>query len=385
MTDLILTGKTEIATLVNEFHNDWKGSQMKKTPLFMVFILSIAMLLGSAIMALAGQAPETSLNDNVTIEYKLAKNIQSDTAKAGQIYSTSNDFTVALTHTSDGEIYGYIPGTPLSFLIQSGWHIYSRSVANGESNGQHMTKISYYIGKKTVLVQAGQSSFYIKGFITSTGVLTSLTADEKKLLKDTMEHNGNIELGEHVDFFLSSLNALSSWPGNMLVFIWNDDDKVMSAVGNDRLATMPRKDFNARNTDAMTVAPLERQSIQHMAPPVLDLTATDVRESGSSQTVTNICYARNHLYIGRYFECDDYFCIDRTYHNYRHLVGGYKCFGRCGVGCSGLPNARKYTRDCFNHDSCVQKLGTDAMSCEIMFTFCVDDVLKGRNCPPLKP
>jgi len=205
----------------------------------------------------------------------------------------------------------------------------------------------------------------------------------KKLLKDALELNGDVKLGDHAALFLSSLNALSDWPKNMLVFIWNDDDKAMSAVSNDRLATMSREDFNARKTDAITVASLDRKAIGHLTPPVLDLTATGVIESESAQSVKNICYARGHKYTGRYFECEDFFCIDTTSYRYIHLVGGSKCFGRCGAGCSGVPKARKYTRDCFNHDSCVTKLGSTAESCDIMFTYCVDDVLNGRNCPKI--
>ncbi len=244
-----------------------------------------------------------------------------------------------------------------------------------------MTKIEFYLGEKTLLVQAGQGELYIKGFMTGTGVLTSLTTGEKRLLKDALEHSGNVKLGEHADLFLSSLNVLSSWPENMLVFIWHDDDKAMSAVGNDKLATMPRKDFNARNTDAVTLVPLDRQAIEDLTPPVLDMTATDVRELQSTQSVASMCSAIGQKRTARYFECDDSFCIGKTYHWYGHLVGGTNCFGRCGEGCSGIPYGRKYTWDCFNHDACVKNLGSTALSCDIMFTFCADDAINARNCP----
>jgi hypothetical protein len=96
-----------------------------------------------------------------------------------------------------------------------------------------------------------------------------LTTGEKRLLKAALEQNGQVKLGRHADLFLSSLNTLSSWPKNMLVLIWQDDDQVMSAVSNDRLSTIPRRDFNARNTDAVTLVPLDRQAIEDLTPPCL--------------------------------------------------------------------------------------------------------------------
>ena len=301
--------------------------------------------------------------------------------KEVQIDTNNEDRDVITTQISENEIYGYLPGKNLSFLIQSGWHVYAGPTANGEIYGKRMTKIEFYLGEKTLLVQAGRGELYIKGFTAGTGVLTPLTASEKRLLKDALEHSGKVKLGEHADLFLSSLDALSSWPKNMLVFIWQDEDKAMSAVGDDRLATMPRKDFNARNTDTVMLVPLDRQAIEDLTPPALDMTATDVRELAGVQSVTSICFALGHKYTGRYFKCNDYFCIGRTYYRYVHLVGGANCFGRCGAGCSGVPHGRKYTRDCFNHDSCVKNLGSTAPSCDIMFTFCVDDALKAPNCP----
>lgn len=300
---------------------------------------------------------------------------------ASPAHTSNSSPNVIISQISENEIYGHVQKENLRFLIQSGWDVHAGPSANGEIYGKRMTKIELYLGEKTILVQYGRSELYIKGFVTDTGAITPLTTGEKKLLKDALEDNGNVRLGEHTDLFLSSLNTLSSWPENMLVFVWHDRDKVMSAVGNDRLATMPREDFNARNMDAVTLAPLDRQAIENLTPPVLDMTANDVRESESVQSVTSICYAIGLKYAGRYFECNDFLCIDRINHRYVHLVGGASCFGRCGAGCTGLPKGRRYTRDCFNHDSCVKKLGLTAVSCDIMFTFCADDAINGPVCP----
>ena len=300
-------------------------------------------------------------------------------------YASNGDGDVVTTQISPNEVYGFLPKENLSFLIQSGWDIYPRPTINRETSGKRMTKIELYLGEKTLLVQAGLGDLYIKGFTTRTGALTTLTTGEKRILKEALETHGELELGEHTDLFLSSLNVLSSWPKNMLVFVWHDDDKAMSVVGNDRLATMPRKDFNARNTDAVKLVRLDRQAIENLTPPVLDMTATDVRELVSVQSVTNICFALRQRYTGRYFECDDFLCIGRTNHRYTHLVGGGNCFGRCGEGCTGVPQGRRYTRDCFNHDACVQKLGTFALSCDIMFTLCADDAINGLRCPRVRP
>jgi hypothetical protein len=288
---------------------------------------------------------------------------------------------VIATHISANEIYGYLPRENLSFFIQSGWDVYPGPTANGEIYGKRMTKIEFYLGEKTLLVQAGRGDLYIKGFTTRTGALTPLTAREKGLLKAALEHNSKIKLGEHADIFLSSLNTLSSWPSNMLVFMWHDEDTAMSVVGNDRLATMPRKDFDARNTDAVLLVPLDRQAIEGLTPPVLDMTATDVSEPERALAVRSICFALGHKFRGRYFRCDDILCTDRTYLPYIHFVGGASCFGRCGRGCTGSPQGRRYTRDCFNHDSCVKNLGLTALSCDIMFTFCADDAINAPRCP----
>jgi len=357
---------------------------MKKALFPVLLFLSMALILGSALTTFAGRTAGVAIDDATIatkVKYELAEDVTSSTLDTVQVDTNNVDRDVIATQISVNEIYGYLPSENLSFLIQSGWDVYAGPTANGEIYGKRMTKIEFYLGEKTLLVQAGRGELYIKGFTTSTGALTSLTTGEKKLLKDVLEHNGNVELGEPADLFLSSLNALSSWPKDMLVFIWHDDEKALSAVGNDRLATMSRKDFNARNTDAVTLVPLDRQAIEDLTPPVLDMTATDVRELVSFQSVTSICFAIGHKYTGRYFECDDFFCSGRTYHRYVHFVGGGSCFGRCGTGCWGIPHARKYTRDCFNHDSCVKNLGSSALSCGIMFNFCVDDSIRAPICP----
>jgi hypothetical protein len=298
-----------------------------------------------------------------------------------------------LAHTSDGardmvitpvsanEAYGYLPGAKLAFLIQSGWEIAAGPSVNGETYGKRMTKIEFYLGEKTLFVQAGPGELYIKGFSTATGALTELTTGDKSILKEALENNGNAKLGEHTDLFLSSLEVLSSWPPDMLVFLWHDAEKAMSAVGSERLATMSRNDFDARNTDAAKVVRLDRQTVENLNPPALDMTATDVRQLESTQSVTSLCWAIGRKLTGRYFKCDNILCSDRTKHRYVHIVGGPRCFGRCGSGCSAVPHGRKYTRDCFNHDSCVKKLGAAAESCGIMFTLCADDAINAPNCP----
>jgi hypothetical protein len=95
-----------------------------------------------------------------------------------------------------------------------------------------MTKIEFYLGAKTLLVQSGRGELYIKGFIASTGVITPLTTREKRLLKDALEHNGNVKLGEHTDLFLSSLTPFPRAERHV-GFIWHM--MRASAVGNDRL------------------------------------------------------------------------------------------------------------------------------------------------------
>jgi hypothetical protein len=302
-------------------------------------------------------------------------------AIATLVYCSDRDSEATITPVSANQVYGYLPGEKLTFQIQSGWDVHAGPTENGEAYGKRMTRIEFYLGKKTLLVQAGGGELYIKGFDTSTGALTKLTTGEQNILRNALENHGNVNLGEHADLFLNSLDALSSWPKNMLVFVWHDAEKAMSAVGDDRLAAMPRKAFNARNTDAVKVVLLDRQAIENLPPPVLDMTATDVRQTESVLSVTSICFALGHKYTGHYFECDDFLCIGRTKHRYAHYVGGPNCFGRCGAGCSDFPHGRKYTRDCFNHDACVKNLGSSAESCDIMFTFCVDDTITAPKCP----
>ncbi len=296
-------------------------------------------------------------------------------------YGLDQDGAALISPISANEIYGYLPGQELSFLVESGWVISPRASANGETYGKRMTKIEFYLGEKTLQVQVGGGELYVKGFHTNTGVLTKLTAHEKRLLREAYENSANVNLGEQTEVFLNTLDALSSWPRNMLVFVWHDDAKAISAVGDDRLATTTSSDFNARNTDAAKVSLLDRAALESLTPPALNMTATDVRESESVQSVTSICFAIGTKYTGRYFECDDFLCLDRTNHRYSHYVGGPSCFGRCGAACSGIPHGRKYTRDCFNHDACVKNLGSTAESCDIMFTFCFDDVIRAPNCP----
>jgi|GEM_PF-2489594 len=298
--------------------------------------------------------------------------------------ASDGDLAIVLTQISENEAVGVLPGENLSFQIQAGWKIMERGPArlDAELLGKRMTRIEFYLGNKTLLVQAGRDELYIKGFIAGSGALTGLTAGEKRLLKDALENNGKIDLGENTETFLHALNILSSWPDNMLVFIWHDSDEAMSAVGGEKLAVMPRKDFNARNTDAVKLVPLDRPAVERMGPPALNMTATDVREIAVVQGWTNICRRIGHSYTGRYFKCIDDFglCLERRYFNYTHVVGGRRCFGRCGVRCTGVPEVKIYTRDCFNHDACVTRLDYTAFSCDIMFTFCADDVMNAPRC-----
>jgi hypothetical protein len=69
---------------------------------------------------------------------------------------------VLVTQVSANEMYGYLPKEKLSFLIQSGWDIYAGPTENGETYGKRMTKIEFYLGEKSLLVQAGRQ-LYIKG------------------------------------------------------------------------------------------------------------------------------------------------------------------------------------------------------------------------------
>jgi hypothetical protein len=291
--------------------------------------------------------------------------------------------SLVVAQMSENEALGYLPGENLVFQIQSGWKIISGPTKFlAETLGKRMTKIEFYLGEKTLLVQAARDELYIKGFITGTGRLTGLTERERTILKDALENNANVELGDNTDLFLNSLNVLSSWPENMLVFLWHDSDSAMSAVGHNRLATMPRKDFTARNTEAFKLVPLDRPAVEKMQPPTLNMTATNVREIAALQSWTSICSRIGHSYTGRYFKCNDFLglCLTRRYFSYTHLVGGRSCFGRCGGGCTGVPRVKIYTRDCFNHDACVTRLGRTAWSCDIMFTFCADDIINAPKC-----
>ena len=214
---------------------------MKKALFPVLLLLSMALILGSALTTFAGRTAGVAIDDatiTTNVKYGSAEDVTFSTLNTAQGDTNNWNLDVIATQISVNGIYGYLPSENLSFLIQSGWDVYAGPTANGEIYGKRMTKIEFYLGEKTLLVQAVRGELYIKGLTTSTGALTSLTTGEKKLLKDALEHNGNVDLGEHTDLFLSSLNALSSWPKDMLVFIWHDDDKAMSAVGDDRLATM---------------------------------------------------------------------------------------------------------------------------------------------------
>lgn len=290
---------------------------------------------------------------------------------------------VVVAQRSESEALGYVPVENMIFQLQSGWkHVKAPSGLQAETLGKRMTKIEFYLGDKTLLVQAGRDELYIKGFTTGTGGLAGLTANEKMILKSVLEKSGSVELGENTDLFLNSLNVLCSWPESVPVFFWNGGDDITYAVGNGKLAAVPYKEFVSRNTEAIKVIPLNRQAVEQMQPPVLDMNAADLREPAVLQGWTRICGRIGHLYTGRYFKCTDFLglCLERRYINYTHLVGGRSCFGRCGAGCSGVPQGKLYTRDCFNHDACVTRLGRTAMSCNIMFAFCIDDVLNAPKC-----
>ena len=75
-------------------------------------------------------------------------------------HTSNGDPDVAVTPISANEIYGYLPGENLGFLIQSGWDIPAGPRVTGdmyhEIYGKRMTKIEFYLGEKTLLVQAGQ-------------------------------------------------------------------------------------------------------------------------------------------------------------------------------------------------------------------------------------
>jgi hypothetical protein len=114
----------------------------KKKALFpVVFFLSMALILGSALTSFAGPTAGVAIDD-ATI-------------------TTNGDRDLIDTQMSENEIYGYFPKENLGFLIQSGWDVQAGPTADGESYGKRMTKIEFYLGEKTLLVQAGRGELYI--------------------------------------------------------------------------------------------------------------------------------------------------------------------------------------------------------------------------------
>jgi hypothetical protein len=167
---------------------------MKKALLPVVLFLSMALILGSALAIFAGRTAGVAIGDatiSTNVKYGSAEDVTFGTLNTVQGDTNNWNLDVIATQISVNEIYGYLPSENLSFLIQSGWDVYGGPTADGEIYGKRMTKIEFYLGEKTLLVQAGQGELYIKGFTTSTGVLTPLTTGEKKLLQDALEHSGN--------------------------------------------------------------------------------------------------------------------------------------------------------------------------------------------------
>jgi hypothetical protein len=65
-------------------------------------------------------------------------------------------------------------------------------------------------------------------------------------------------------------------------------------------------------------------------------------------------------------------------HSEEGQLGGPECIGRCGPGCDSDPSDDIYTRDCLNHDICIERNGDKHLT-----PYCMDEFPSTLNDYPL--
>jgi len=221
------------------------------------------------------------------------------------------------------------------------------------------TKI--FINNKQIHVGVGYGErtgeIYILGENVNTKDIINITTDEADILNRNLQSllKGETGFDNLEENLARTLNLLSSWPATLPVIV--DPDKI----------TIP-DECNLTYPDGISV---------------------------------NICPKINGLQEGRYATEGEHCGWAKYYgvpvlkldeptawrENVDHLVGGDKCFGRCGKLCigDGEPNntVNIYTQDCFDHDLCAENEGTLDAECNWMFISAIDDFFYGPICPAL--
>ncbi|MBL8021657.1 MAG: hypothetical protein JNM27_18440 [Leptospirales bacterium] len=225
-------------------------------------------------------------------------------------------------------------------------------------------KMTVRIGEKVISVAFRGADFRIYG---KTGDGPALLSDPDRdaiaRMMDQIASDYSIE-GKTAKGVLS---LLRSWPPNLPLAMERDGARIRMIHPESKAAIELSLQDNATLGAVLTQEPRE-------LPPEFAFTssfptAVGVQSVQPALHSTSLCDKQWKMHTGNY-------PIGKTF---THLVHDQQCFGRCGMGCAGIPN-NAYTQACFNHDGCVDARGYLDFYCDIIFGAAVPDYTLAPGC-----
>jgi hypothetical protein len=307
---------------------------------------------------------------------------------------------IVVTKQSDGALFqqqGYLDNKTMRFDFLSGQ---SQTTAQGKlSDIRPMRRVILTFNGKTITVQnSGDRELYVKGQ-DKTGTIVTLGHADYALIKQNLsglDSSGTAKKTDELrDTLHSTLSLLAAWPANMPVLVWQDGQQTVAAVNRSGVIAKASKNASSsssskaaepavlHNPDAAlqlpTIEPLRVQPLLENTP----ITQEPAALAASTNSTISLCGKMGVPVVGSYpilspTFLPPFFKVVGT-ESYKVPVGGVQCLARCGALCadsvSGVSGLGKnaYSQDCLDHDMCVGKRGSVALSCNYIFADAAND------------
>lgn len=302
---------------------------------------------------------------------------------------------------------GYLGNKAMRFMFLDGQS--QTPTQEGMTPTRPMTRLVLDFNGKTIVIQnSGDSEVYVKGQEPS-GAIVNLEARDYALIKQNLQdlaqstqyrQASENQADELHQALFTALSLLAGWPSNMPLLLWQDGRQSISSADRRTVVAMPDRHL-AGNRDLhgkiLPAAILQKPDSFLKLPEIEPFTVVPLPENAPASSAADLpmaaavatnssqslCTKMGTVVAGSYPVLSVTFLPPFTkvigQESYRIPVGGVQCLARCGAGCadsvSGVTGLGKnaYSQDCLDHDMCVAKRGSAALSCNAIFADAVND------------